>query len=136
MRSYTHGSNSRPATAVGNAEGLVQVEMAHVGTEVTRLRDANQGVEVGAIHVHLTSVGMHEVADLTHSRFEDAVGRWICDHERSQPIARSLTFRAEVGDIDVALAVAGNDHHIHSCHDCTRGVGAVGARGNEAHRPS
>ena len=53
------------ATAtVRDGEGLVQVQVRHVAAEFTRLGDPDQGVEVGAVDVHLAAVPVDDVAHL------------------------------------------------------------------------
>ena len=79
----------RPAaTAVGDAEGLQQVEVAHVGAIGAGLGQAHLGIEVGAIEVDLTAVRMHQRADLGIP-FEHPGGR-VGDHQGRQliPVAQ------------------------------------------------
>ena len=45
--------HARAAAAVGDAEGLVQIDVAHVGADARRGGEAGERVEVGAVHVHL-----------------------------------------------------------------------------------
>ena len=60
MRLDADGSHPRPASAMGNAEGLVQIEMAHVGAVIARPRQADLRVEIGAIQINLPTEAMHE----------------------------------------------------------------------------
>ena len=50
-------SLTRAAAAVGDAEGLVEVEVAHVGADDAGGCQPHLGVHVGAIHVHLGAHG-------------------------------------------------------------------------------
>ena len=68
-------ADARTAAAVRDAERLVQVEVADVGAEATRPGDADEGVEVGAVDVHLAAGRVHGVADLTDRLLEHAVRR-------------------------------------------------------------
>ena len=56
MGAHRHRPDAGTAAAVGDAERLVQVEVAHVGAEATGLGHADEGVEVGAVDVHLAAV--------------------------------------------------------------------------------
>ena len=47
------------AAAVRDAEGLVQVQVRHVATELAGLGVAQQRVEVGAVDVDLAAVLVH-----------------------------------------------------------------------------
>ena len=49
-------AHARPAAAVRNAEGLVQVEMADVGADVPRAAQADLRVHVRAVHVDLPAM--------------------------------------------------------------------------------
>ena len=41
-------------------------------------------------------------------------------------------FGAQIGDVDVAVLVAGDGDDFHSCHDGAGGIGAVRGGGDEA----
>ena len=58
------GPTPGPAAAVRDAEGLVQVQVRHVGAELARLGQADQRVQVRAVHVHLPAVRVDDLADL------------------------------------------------------------------------
>ena len=42
---------------------------------------------------------------------------------------------AQVGEVDVAVFVAGNDDNLHTAHGSTGGIGAVGATGDKTDVP-
>jgi hypothetical protein len=69
---------------MGDAEGLVEVEVADVSSEPAGPRDADQRVQVGAVDVHLAAVLVHEVADVGDPLLEHAVGGRVGHHQRSQ----------------------------------------------------
>ena len=48
-----------------DGERLVQIEMADIGAECTRLRESNLRVHVRAVHVDEPTRRMHRVTDLT-----------------------------------------------------------------------
>ena len=82
--------DARTAAAVGDAERLVQVEVADVGAEAAGPGDADEGVEVGAVDVHLAAGVVHGVADLADRLLEHAVRRRVGEHDRRQPVADLL----------------------------------------------
>ena len=53
VRAHRHRADAGAAAAVGDAERLVQVEVADVGAEPAGLGQADERVEVGAVDVHL-----------------------------------------------------------------------------------
>ena len=77
----------RPATgtaaAVRLAEGLVQVVVDGVEAHPARIGLAEDGVEVGAVVVHLAAGTVDDLGDLTDIRLEEPECRGIGDHHRS-----------------------------------------------------
>src|SRR6186713_3293627 len=81
MRFARDGADTRAAAAVRNAEGLVQVEVRHVGTESTRRGKPDERVQVSAVDIDLAAIRMNDLADANDARLEHAVRRWIRDHD-------------------------------------------------------
>ncbi|MNZ46650.1 hypothetical protein D3C78_643380 [compost metagenome] len=106
--------------------------MRDVATELARGAEADHGIHVGAVQVHLAAVRMNDVADAGDAVFEHAMGRRIGDHQRRQavPVLRGLAL--QVRDIDVAALVAVDHHHPHAGHLRRGRVGAMGRRRNQA----
>src|SRR5439155_26668307 len=77
-----HGPRARAAPAVRRREGLVEVEVADVEAEVARPRDAEDRVEVGAVHVDLHALGVTQLGDLDDPRLEHAYRVRHGDYER------------------------------------------------------
>ncbi len=126
------GAHAGAAAAVRDAEGFVEVEMADIRADVAGAAEADLGVEVRAVHVHLAAVGVDDLADFPDAGLEDAVGRGIGDHEAAEIIRVFGGLGAEVGEIDVAVLVAGDGDDGEAGHDGAGGVGAVGGGGDEA----
>ena len=117
-------AHARSAAAVRDGEGLVQVHVADVGADEAGRGQADLGVEVGAVHVHLAAVGMDDGADLANRFLEHAVRRRVGDHQAGEVVLVFLSLGLEVGDIDVAVVVAIDDDDLHVAH---LGGGRVGA---------
>ena len=83
------GTDTGTASAVGNAKGLVEVEMADIGAELAGVDESHLRVEVGSIEIDLAAVGVHDLADLADPLLEDAVGGGVGDHDRSESVWRS-----------------------------------------------
>ena len=81
--------HARAAAAMRDAEGLVQIEVAHVSANVARPREADERIHVGAVEVDLAAVGVGDRADFAHRLLEHAVGRWIGDHAAPRGFASS-----------------------------------------------
>jgi hypothetical protein len=80
------GADAWPAAAVRNAEGLVEIEVAHVAAELAGRGHADERIHVGAVHVHATAVAMHDFAEPLHLRLEHAVRARIGDHHGREPV--------------------------------------------------
>jgi hypothetical protein len=134
MLALPHGAAEiGPMGAVRNAEGLVQVEVAHVRPEVARTRHAHHGVHVRAVHVHLPAVLVDERGDVLDVRLEHAVRARIRDHQGAEIGRVLLGLGAQVVHVDVAVGIGLDHHHREAGHDRRRRVGAVRRLRNEAH---
>src|SRR5690606_35469983 len=126
------GADTGSAAAVRDAEGLVQVEMGDVRAPLAGLRQAEHGVEVGAVGVHLPAVLVDDLADLHHVFLEHAVGGGVGHHDRRQAVGILAGPGADVLDVDVAVRVALGHHHLHAAQLGRGRVGAVGGLGDQA----
>jgi hypothetical protein len=104
VRRDADGSHAGAAAAVRDAERLVQVEVADVGADVAGRGEADLGVHVGAVHVHLAAVLVDDRADVLDRRLEHAVGRRIRDHERGEVVGVRGGLGGEVGESMLPLA--------------------------------
>src|SRR5690606_25147372 len=125
-------ADARAATAVRNAERLVQVQVRDVGTELARLGEADHGVHVGAIEIDLTTGSMHTLADVGDRQLENTVRRRIGDHERGQTVAHLIDAALQVCDVNVAVLVGSHNHHFHAGHLRRSRIGTVSGSGNQA----
>ena len=111
-------ADAGPTPAVRDAEGLVQVEMADVCTEAAGLRQTEQRIEVGAIHINLAARGMHQLTQLDDSFFEHPVGRWIGHHDRCQLITMLGDLGTKVVQVHRAISGCLDDHDLEASHGC------------------
>src|SRR2546429_1393944 len=123
--------HSRPAAAVRNAERLVEVQVADVGSHVGGPAEAHLGVHVGAVHVDLTTVRVHDLADLPDRPLENAGGGRVGDHQRAERALVLGRLGAQVREIDGAARIRLDRHHGQPGHDGTGGGGAVGGGGGQ-----
>src|SRR5579884_3136972 len=77
---YADWTDTRPAAAVRDAKCFVQIQMADIRAVVARATETDLRIHVGAIHVTLPAVRVHDVADFADGRLEDAVRGWVRDH--------------------------------------------------------
>ena len=132
VRADADRSHARTAAAVRNAERLVQIQMANIRADVARTAKPDLRVHVRAVHVNLAAVRMHDLANLADRCFEHAVRGWIGDHQRSQIVFVRFRFRAQIGEIDVAIFQTRDRHDFESGHDRARRIRSVGGCRNEA----
>ena len=79
-----NGSRARPASAVGLREGLVQVEVHRIKAHQARRCDAEDGVEVGTVVIHLTACIVNNFAGCLDVGFEQPERVGVGDHHRSR----------------------------------------------------
>ncbi len=125
MRRHADRPDARPAAAMRNAKGLVQVQMRDVRPKPARRAQPDQRVQVRAVHVNLPAVPVHDLADLDDALLEHAVSRRIGHHERGEPVRVLRGVRLEILDVDIAVLVATHDDDGHPGHGRARRVGAV-----------
>ena len=69
--------HARPAAAVRNAKGFVQIQMANVRADVAGAAEADLRVHIRAVHVNLAAVLVNDFANLldafprTHRAWKD-----------------------------------------------------------------
>ena len=126
--------DARPAAAMRDAEGLVQVHVADVRADVARPRQPDQRVEVGAVEIDLSAMLMHDCADVARAFLEYAMRRRVGEHQRREFLRMLLGLCLEVVDVDVAVVEAAHDDDIHACHGRARRIGAVRGGRDQADR--
>jgi hypothetical protein len=97
-------AHARSAAAVRDGEGLVQVHVADVGADKAGRGQADLGVEVGAVHVHLAAVGMDDGADVANRFLEHAVRRRVGDHQAGQVVLVLFGLGLEVATSTLPLS--------------------------------
>mmetsp|Transcript_2883 Transcript_2883/g.7059 ORF Transcript_2883/g.7059 Transcript_2883/m.7059 type:complete len:500 (+) Transcript_2883:901-2400(+) len=128
-----NGPDTRPTAAVRDAEGLVQVEVAHVRAHLTRRRQTHLGVHVGTVHVHKAAVLVDDVNHLPNAKLEHSVGGGVCDHEGGEVVLVLLRSGPQRRDVNVAQRVARHHDNLQPKHGRTGRVGAVGRHWDDTH---
>ena len=103
VRRDADGTHAGSAAPVRNGKRLVQVQMADIRADGGRAREPNLRIHVRAVHVDLPAMFVDAGADGLDLVLEDAVRRWIRDHQRRQPVAVLAGLLAEISDIDIAV---------------------------------
>ena len=70
-------ANARPAAAVRDAKGFVQVEVADIRPNVAGAGQADLRVHVRAVHINLSAVRVDDVANLADGFLEHTMGARI-----------------------------------------------------------
>src|ERR1700731_1234611 len=125
--------HARAAAAVRNAEGLVEIHVAHIGTDLARTREPYARVEIGAGEIDLAPVHTCDRTNLADGLLENAVRRGIGDHSRSESRCTRFGLGAEVREVDIAFCVRRHDDDVHSAHGGGSGIRAVSGRWNETY---
>merc|ERR1719191_1986354 len=127
------GPQARPAAAVGNAEGLVEVEVADVGADHPWGGKPQLSIHVRAVHVDLAAVLVDDVADLLNVLLEEGPSGGVGDHEGREGVLVSLAELPEVVDVNAVRVVDPLD--LHARHGRGGGIRAVGRPRDDADVP-
>jgi hypothetical protein len=116
-----------------DAKGLVKIEMADIGSVITRPADTYLGIHVGAIQINLASMVMNQLANLFHLFLKNPVGGRVGDHEGCQLIGMFSHSGFEILKIDISLIVAAYADDLHAGHDGAGRVGSMSRLGDQAY---
>ena len=125
MFGHGHGTHTRAAAAVRDAEGLVQVQVRHVPAEPARTRQTHQRIEVGTVHVHLATGVVNCLAHHGDVRVVHTVGRGVGDHDAREFITHGLDLGFEVLVVDQAIRRCGDHHDLEVRQDGRRRIGSM-----------
>src|SRR5262249_24385767 len=126
MLLHADRAHAGATAAMRDAKGLVEIEMPDIGAICARLCQADLRVEVGAVEIDLSAVGMNDAANLANRGFENAMGGGISDHDWGKRAGLLLCLLPQIGEVDIAATVAIDDNDIHSSHLRGCRIGAVG----------
>jgi len=100
--------------------------MPDIGAICPRLSQADLRVEVGAVEIDLSAMGMNDAANLANRGFENPMRGGISDHDCGEMAGILLRLLPQIGEVDVAVTVAIDDNDVHSGHLRGCRIGAVG----------
>src|SRR5262245_63984679 len=126
MLFHADRAHARAAPAMLDAKGFVEIEMPNIGAISARPCKADLRVEVGAVEIDLSAVGMNDAANFANRGFENAMRGGISDHDCGEMAGILLRLLAQIGEVDIAVAVAIDDEDAHSSHLRGCRIGAVG----------
>ena len=109
---------------MGRAERLVDVEVHDVEAGLAGLEPAQDGVEVGAVHVGQRAGLVDRVEQLADPRLEQAERRGVGDHHRGRPRPEGGPERV---DVDAAVGGRRDGDRLEAGHRRGRRVRAVRA---------
>ena len=118
----SHWTNAGTATPMGDTESLVKIEVAYISSEIARSSKSYKGIEVGPVHIDLTSCFVNDVAYLSDAFFEHSVGRRVGDHDPGKSFFMLGSLSLKVIDIYVPCIVALDHDHFKSRHNRGRSV--------------
>ena len=131
MCRHADRTNARTTATVRHCEGLVEVQVANVGTNVAGIGQTYLCVHVCTVHIYLTASVMHCIDDLADAALKYAVSRGIGNHQTAQLTAVLLGLCLQIFNIDIAICIARYRYDLHTCHCGRCGVGTVCRCGNQ-----
>ena len=123
VRLDADGARARSATAVGLAEGLVEVVVHRVKAHETGRGSADDGVEVRSVVVHLAADAVHEFRGGGDVGLKQAERVRVGDHHRGDGVVKDGLKRLEV---DAAVLGGGHLNDFEAGHRGARRVRPVG----------
>ena len=126
------GTDAWSATAVGNTECFMQIEVGGIDPEISWTTDANEGIEVGAIHINLAASGVDFGAKIADACLKNSVSGGVGDHDGSEAGAEFKNLGVEIGVVDIPLGIASDGDDAEACENGAGWIGAVGGNRDEA----
>src|SRR4029077_9435011 len=121
-------SGTGASAAVRRGERLMQVEVHHVHSEVSRTNFTHERVHVGAVHVKESALGVEDVGDLVDVLFEYAECVGVGQHQGGDIFVH---LRFQRGDVDHAAGVGLQVFDSVAHHGSGGWVRAMGGIGNQ-----
>ena len=118
-----HGAGARPAASVRRGEGLVQIDVEDIRSEVSRPCNPHQGVEVGSIHVDQPSPFVHDPGNAHDVLLEDSQRVGVGQHQGRDLVVHGTVQPVE---IDASTVVRFQGLNLVAGNDRAGGVGSVG----------
>ncbi|MOA29251.1 hypothetical protein D3C78_1502550 [compost metagenome] len=118
--------DSRATAAMRNTESFMEVQVRYITTKLTRCTQPDHGIHVRTINVNLTSVRVHDVADLTDALFKNPVRRRVSDHQSGELRTMFFGLYQKVIYVDVAANITSHNDNSHAGHLSRRRVRAMG----------
>ncbi|OIQ68407.1 hypothetical protein GALL_500010 [mine drainage metagenome] len=135
MRLDPDRPHSRPATAMRDGKGFVQVEVADVTADLAGFCQPDHRVHIGAVDIDLPAILVRDLANLPHRFLENAVGGGVGDHAGGKVFARLCRPRAEIIQIDIAIFQRLDHDNLHPRHLRRGRVGAMRGNRNQTDAP-
>ena len=135
MRQHPNRAHARAAAAMRNGKRFVQIDVGDIRSDLGRPADADQRVEIRAVHVDLPTMVMNNLANIPHPFLKDTVRGGIGDHERSEFFLMGCCLVAKVIQVYVAVFITFDDDYPHSRHDGTGRIGTMCGRRNQTDVP-
>ena len=125
-----HGNRtrSRSSPPVRGGEGLVEVEVQNVDSHVSGARHSDERVHIRPVHIDQPARFVNDAADLFDLLLEHPQRRGIGQHQRGDLV---IDDRAEVVEIDAAVAAGFDRLDLIATDGRTGGIGPVGRIGDD-----
>ena len=73
MLGNADGTNTRATATVRHCEGLVEIEVADICSDITRIGQTNLCIHICTIHINLTACIVYGIYNLSDATFEYTV---------------------------------------------------------------
>ena len=83
---HTHRTGTRTAATVRRRERLVQVDVHHIESHVTRTADTQHRIEVGTVVVHQSAAVVNQFRNLRDTGLEESQRVGVGHHHRGDVV--------------------------------------------------
>ena len=101
MFGYTNGTYTWTATTVRAGKSLMQIQMAYISPDGTRIGQTYLCIHICTIHVNLCSAFMNNFTNFCNFRFKDTTVTCACDDKGNVDV-EDLRAKAEANKDDLA----------------------------------
>ena len=101
MSCHTYRAYSRAASTVRAGKGLMQVQVAYIRSDESRVGQSHLRIHIGTVHVHLCPTTVDNVTDFPDTCLENTMSRRIRNHQSRQFFTVTFRLLSQVVDIHV-----------------------------------
>ena len=77
--------------------------MTNVSTIIAGPAKPDLRIHIGAVHVNLAAMGVHDIANFANRRLKNSMSGGICHHQRGKIARVFICLCAQIGKVDISI---------------------------------